>query len=863
MEVLKNNETSLNTKISVDDVNGLNSLPSENDDKERKTRLDSQRSSISGAALEDEYDMLAQVDDIDNSFFTKGRDLQSTAVNHQYTEREKEILGSYDSQDYLPPHCTAYTTWLSGQPARLDWDRWIMMGLIGFFTGLTGFFLHQIIDVIADTKWKIAKDFINDTKSELGAAWITTTAYSSLFLLISSGIVVFLRPSAAGSGMPELIGFLNGTMIRHIFNLKTYVVKFFSCALAVGAGMPVGPEGPMIHLGSMVGAGLSQFQSKTLGIKLPFFERFRNSEDRRNFISAGAAAGIASAFGAPVGGLLFAMEEVSSFWNMKLSWQVFFCSMVSAFTTDLFNSSFQGFQYTGSFGQFKTGQYILFQIEDGIDLNILGLIPSIILGVLGGLFGSLFIFMNLKFARLRLKAMSYVTNQKYVKLIRLMEPLTIMLITTTLSVLIPAAFSCTPLSCVLGLDEQNGEMVCQNNAGGGKYVSLVVAKPSVEKYTCPGNRTEFQNGTVIFNGSYNQAATLFFVTGEKAIQHLFSRNTHLEFDYAPLVIFFLFYFFLACWAAGTQISCGLVVPMLLIGGLYGRILGRIAVDLFGVQNGAYWQWMDPGAFALLGGASFFGGVTRLTMSLAVIMVEITNDIQFLLLIIVTILFAKWTGDFFTHPLYHSFLEFRCIPFLDAEPVLIRENGKAANLETHTAKEVMTTEVKTLEEVESLSHVVDLLQSNVHGGFPVVSKEKTFDGLITRFDLMTILCKAFTSRAFENANDVINMDIEYEEFNKMRGHKLSDPKLTSELLSQAQKTSSRGDVKVDLRKYINRSAMSVPERFSLHRTYNIFRSLGLRHLTIVDNNFHVTGIITRKDLMGFSIEEKLLQRKNFS
>ena len=66
----------------------------------------------------------------------------------------------------------------------------------------------------------------------------------------------------------------------------------------------------MIHLGSLVGAGLSQFQSKTLGIKLPFFERFRNSEDRRNFISAGAAAGIASAFGAPVGGLLFAMEEV-------------------------------------------------------------------------------------------------------------------------------------------------------------------------------------------------------------------------------------------------------------------------------------------------------------------------------------------------------------------------------------------------------------------------------------------------------------------------------------------------------------------------------------------------------------------------
>ncbi len=54
---------------------------------------------------------------------------------------------------------------------------------------------------------------------------------------------------------------------------------------------------------------------------------------RRNFISAGAGAGVASAFGAPVGGLLFAMEEVSSFWNMKLSWQIFFCTMVATFTT--------------------------------------------------------------------------------------------------------------------------------------------------------------------------------------------------------------------------------------------------------------------------------------------------------------------------------------------------------------------------------------------------------------------------------------------------------------------------------------------------------------------------------------------------
>ena len=147
-----------------------------------------------------------------------------------------------------------------------------------------------------------------------------TVGYSLIFL-VSSSMLVLYQPAAAGSGIPEIIGFLNGTRIKDIFKMQTLIVKFLSCAFAVGCGMPVGYEGPMIHLGSLVAAGMSQFKSATFECTLPFFARFRNSEDRRNFISAGAAAGIASAFGAPVGGLLFAMEEVSSFWKNKLSFQ--------------------------------------------------------------------------------------------------------------------------------------------------------------------------------------------------------------------------------------------------------------------------------------------------------------------------------------------------------------------------------------------------------------------------------------------------------------------------------------------------------------------------------------------------------------
>jgi len=52
---------------------------------------------------------------------------------------------------------------------------------------------------------------------------------------------------------------------------------------------------------------------------------------------------------------------------------------------------------------------------------------------------------------------------------------------------------------------------------------------------------------------------------------------------------------------------------------------------------------------------------------------------------------------------------------------------------------------------------------------------------------------------------------------------------------------------------------MPEKFSLKRTYVIFRTLGLRHLTIVDDRNVVKGIITRKDLMGFNLQERLSRK----
>ena len=140
------------------------------------------------------------------------------AVNHLYTEEEKQILHGYQSLEYLPPHSKVYRNWLQQQPARLDWDRWLMMGLIGFSVGILGFLLHQIIDLISEVKWESTKAYI--TEGDFSTALMWTFSYSVIFLIVSTVLVVY-QPAAAGSGIPEIIGFLNGTRIPDIFKVCT------------------------------------------------------------------------------------------------------------------------------------------------------------------------------------------------------------------------------------------------------------------------------------------------------------------------------------------------------------------------------------------------------------------------------------------------------------------------------------------------------------------------------------------------------------------------------------------------------------------------------------------------------------------
>lgn len=64
---------------------------------------------------------------------------------------------------------------------------------------------------------------------------------------------MYVAPTALGSGVAEAMGILNGVLYPDYISIKTLIVKFFGLILAVSAGICGGKEGPLVHIGSIVG----------------------------------------------------------------------------------------------------------------------------------------------------------------------------------------------------------------------------------------------------------------------------------------------------------------------------------------------------------------------------------------------------------------------------------------------------------------------------------------------------------------------------------------------------------------------------------------------------------------------------------
>jgi len=155
--------------------------------------------------------------------------------------------------------------------------------------------------------------------------------------LISVCLTIYVGPGANGSGTVEVMGLLNGINFPLVIQVDTLFVKIFGTLFAICGGLAVGKEGPLLHIGAIIGVMVCYIPIKS-------FRVLHNDVNKRQMIATGASCGVACAFGAPIGGALFSYEisKPNTYWTFSMLWRVFFATSFGAFTLSLLISLKEG-----------------------------------------------------------------------------------------------------------------------------------------------------------------------------------------------------------------------------------------------------------------------------------------------------------------------------------------------------------------------------------------------------------------------------------------------------------------------------------------------------------------------------------------
>jgi chloride channel 7 len=727
----------------------------------------------------------------------------------------KYISAKYESLDYEQLDNDALLQEKIQKHSRHFWFvnflRWVVTFVIGALTALIACGIDIGIEKIAEGKFLAIKAVINwiDKNPEqqvAGSLYVFLTWLSISIGLVSvvAFLVAFIEPVAAGSGIPEIKCYLNGIKVERVVRLKTLFVKATGVLFSVAGGLAVGKEGPMIHGGAAVAAGVSQGRLTTYKLDctnrlLPAFRYYRNDPEKRDFVASGAAAGVAAAFGAPIGGVLFSLEEGASFVNQGLTWRMFFASMSSVFTLNVILSAYHNhpgdLTYNGliNFGRFP--------VEEESSYEWFEIPIFIFLGAIGGLLGALFNFINYHLTLFR---------RRYIRtrILRFLEPLIVITMTVTVSFMtVFLSPECQPIGT---------EEAYQDTFGG--TVKLFCGE-----------------------GEYNAIATLFLSTPEDSIKNLF-HDPKVSYNVWLLVIFFVSYYFLACWTYGLMVSSGLFVPSLLVGASWGRVFGRIINDYFPIPYG--YKYSSPGRYALIGASAMLGGVVRMTISLTVIIMEATQDLTYGLPIMLSIMVSKWVGDLFTEGLYDIHIELNSIPLLPWEP--------SPHSEGILATDVMSTPVVTFKTTEKVKTVINVLKTTKHNGFPVVEGDPglhneirtygNFRGLILRSQIVILLKYQMFGKTRQLASAM--KTIGTKEFSE------AYPRFPD--INTFEFGTDEREMYIDFQPYMNHSTYCAYDDFRFSRLFNQFRYVGLRHLVIVDRQNKVERISCDQHYFSFAI-----------
>ncbi|TKA40494.1 hypothetical protein B0A54_08951 [Friedmanniomyces endolithicus] len=376
---------------------------------------------------------------------------------------------------------------------------------------------------------------------------------------------------AAGSGVAEVKVILSGFVLHGYLGVKTLMCKSIGLIFSVASGLSLGKEGPYVHIATCIG-----------NIACRLVPKYRaNDGKRREVLSASAGAGVAVAFGAPIGGTLFSLEEASYYHQPKVLFRTFFCCIAAALSLKVWAQTFRKISVIK--------KYPLVEV----------LLVALVTGIVS--------FWN-----------------RYTRL--------------------PVAELLYELAAPCNAFTEDGTGLCPTQE----------RIPDIIVYLC---------------------------------------------------VAFVIKFALTVITFGVKVPAGVYLPSMILGGILGRIVGH-AVQHFTLRYPNFFLFANcphdgnpescvvPGVYALVAAGATMCGVTRLSVTLAVILFELTGSLEHVLPFSLGILIAKWTADAVEpRSIYDLLTDMNAYPYLDAK-----------------ARPIFTTELRDITHPPNRNRFVDITSS---------------------------------------------------------------------------------------------------------------------------------------------------------
>lgn len=515
--------------------------------------------------------------------------------------------------------------------------------------------------------------------------------FACVFVVASGYITVTRAPLVKQSGIPEIklivLGF-NYYMDTYL-GASALLYKVLGLVLVVSLGMWLGKEGPLVHITCCIMTICFRYiYGKTVSEGL-----------RRELLTAATATGIAVAFNSPVGGVMFAFEMLPSYFTRtKIMWNSFVCATIALVAMNGFRSFTEGEHFH---------EEVLFEVLFGnFSWLFMETIPFLLLGLVGGVYGFLYTRLYLKFSDPHFKSRLWLR-----------------------------------LAILFRLEESKG-----------KYVEmlLVAVATALLTFVLPLTKLPLNAFMRLLFTDCPEKTSSLETNSTNFMCHPSSLATVLKLAYILVLGFFI-----SAYSYGMNLPGGILMPSLVLGGTMGRTVGIISQAIQSRIDADYLATctsktciVSPSSYAVVGAASFVTGITKLTLSVVLVMFEMTGAVTYVLPIMIAVMTSKFFNDWLSDEnIYDAWLNnefnvsgYSALPEVNANkgngicnfsslPIRVQELLPDVTI-SHAM--VPLNKVRHLlifpEEPYSLSALYGFMSDDCHEGYPLIASESNPVGL---------------------------------------------------------------------------------------------------------------------------------------